>query len=164
MLYGGVVLDLILSLDPGKTLGYVLAQQVEDGAEILRIGTISGYEEGLRFVRALPRIDVIVVEDYVVRPVRMSGRNPNNWSREETLKQLARIEEIAATKESKIVHQQPSCKPAGYGWAGLKYVPGKAGTHWQDALAHLMYYMVTKLKLAPGSIRRSPEATVLESP
>jgi hypothetical protein len=51
------------------------------------------------------------------------------------------------------VKQQPSIKPVGYAFAGMKYLAGKQGTHWQDALAHAVYYAVKQLGAHP--VRKS---------
>jgi len=67
----------------------------------------------------------------------------------EPVRVIGLIQGVAEMEDRKFVLQEPAIKPMGFGWAGLKYVPGKKGTHSQDAVAHAVYYAVKVLHALP---------------
>lgn len=94
--------------------------------------------------------DVVVVEDFLVRP-KKARRGAFDYSNMVAPRVIGKIEEICAVQGKTLVKQQSSLKPPAYGFAGMKYVKGKQGQHWQDAFAHACYYAVNKLDASPVS-------------
>ncbi len=129
----------ILGIDPGETTGWGLLE----GSRVLRVGEVKLPRIG-EFLRDFEEVDVYVVEDYVQRPdYLMKGKRNNLWIPQHTAKIIGRVQQTAFLQGKPCILQQPSCKPAGYGFAGVKYVKGKKGTHMQDAVAHASFYWMT---------------------
>lgn len=138
----------ILGIDPGGTTGYSLIE--------LKDKTIIPHEFGhikdkllLELVPYLVQADIIVYENFLLRPDKARS-GAFDWKSNVTEQVIGSLKTLAALHgKTKIVVQEPAQKPVGYGFANLKYVPGKKGTHWQDAHCHAVYYAVTQLGANP---------------
>lgn len=89
-------------------------------------------------------VDVMIVENYRVRPVPMTRGHANTWSECREAQQIGACHYHCTLHAMEFIKQDPSIKPVGYGFAGLKYVAGKRGTHMQDAVAHGTYWWMEK--------------------
>lgn len=85
-------------------------------------------------------LDVLIVENYRIRPEPMTKGRANVWSESHESQIIGGARMAASLFGFEIVIQEPDRKPAGYGYAGLQYVAGKKGTHMQDAVAHGAYW------------------------
>ena len=142
----------ILALDPGKTTGWAEIT-IKDGK--IQLG-IWGVTKDTTLVELIPNIkeaDIIVYEAWLTRPKHLQ-RGAFDWDPMITPQVIGSLLTLCRALEKKEpVKQQPSIKPVGYGFAGMKYVAGKQGTHWQDAIAHAVFYAVKKLGSPP--VRRT---------
>ena len=137
----------LLGFDPGTTTGVALAtlngnKLTLDAVDAIRSITARKVQE---FVR---ECDVVICENFLVRPNR-ARTGAFDWNSMEPVRVIGLIQAVAELEDRKFVLQEPAIKPMGFGWAGLKYVPGKKGTHSQDAVAHLTYYAVKVLHALP---------------
>lgn len=128
------------ALDPGRTTGFADF----DSGEPIAMGEIT---VAIKDWNALHdwlvrrhHLDVLVVENYRNRPVPMTQGHANTWSENLESQILGYCRCFCMQWGIEIVVQDSSIKPVGYGYAGLKYVPGKSGTHKQDAIAHASYF------------------------
>lgn len=140
------------ALDPGRTTGYA---DFEDG-EPIQMGeftvAIKDWEALMDwlYVRQINKIDVLVVENYRNRPVAMTQGHANTWSENLESQIIGFCRCYCMEWGIEMILQDASIKPVGYGYAGLKYVKGKAGQHMNDALAHASYWYMNE-----GSKRRA---------
>jgi hypothetical protein len=144
---GVVILKSILGLDPGKKSGYALIT-VEN--KVIKPGPF-GEEDNSQVTEIGELIllaDIVVCEDFKLRPDK-ARRGAFDYSTMVAPQVIGKIELLCEMSNTILAKQQPSVKPVAYGFAGLKYVPGKKGTHWQDAYCHAVYYAVTKLNAFP---------------
>jgi hypothetical protein len=142
----------ILGIDPGKTTGLaVIIIDLETKKARIDHAGVSTDITAIEYRDLIENADVIVVEDFKVRPNKAKGGS-FDWSPMETPKVIGSIQTLAALIEKKVVLQQPTVKPMGYGFANMKYVKGKPGTHIQDAAAHAMYYAVRHKLCLPSKL------------
>lgn len=138
----------ILGIDPGKNTGYALIKL--EGRKIQPTG-IQGVDknESINSIKELmPQVDIVVIEDFLIRPdkARKGNFDYNNMVAPRV---IGKVELLCELNETQLEKQPASVKPPAYGYANLKYVPGKKGQHWQDAYAHACYYAVRKLDALP---------------
>lgn len=131
--------------DPGKTTGFAsfLDGRINEIKEIPDTEIIQWINERSP--------DAIVMENYRVRPKKLTKGWDHKWTSPVALKIIGALEMKAAQLDIPILTQEPAIKPVGYGWAGMKYVAGKKGTHVQDAIAHGVYWLVKNEHAKPGS-------------
>lgn len=141
----------LLALDPGGTTGYARFLQDEEGWYINEVGEVSK-DDILQWIENTGP-DIYVVENYRDRPNDFRGNRGRRWSEGETHRIIGAIDSRARRIGSPIVLQEPSIKPVGYGWAGMKYVKGKKGMHRQDAIAHGVYYLIKTLGVNIGCLK-----------
>ena len=132
----------ILGIDPGKTTGLavIIVNPETKKARIDHAG-VSMDVSAIEYYDLLKAADFIIVEDFKVRPNK-AKTGSFDWSQMETPKIIGSLQTLAALIGKKVILQQPTVKPMGYGFAHMTYVKGKPGTHFQDAAAHAMYYAV----------------------
>lgn len=145
----------ILGIDPGVTTGYALIELHENPRSIIPT-TIFGNTKDMTLVDIK---DIIESADYIVyegwrtfKKHAQTGRlNFQTVPAEQvigSLKTLLRLQK----KTVEVQENLSGLKPVGYGYANMKYTPGKKGMHWQDALAHAVYFAVNKLKWPPVGV------------
>lgn len=132
------------ALDPGASTGYAI--YVDD--KPVEMGTIpwghnaQGVYNWLDFNYDL---DVLIVENYRILPEEFEGkRRANTWSESHESQIIGMARYACFHYDIELVIQEPSIKPAGYGYCGMKYVKGKKGMHKEDALAHGMFWYMEK--------------------
>lgn len=137
----------ILGLDPGKTTGYALIIVTN---KIITPGDFGAEKDGKVEVigELIKQADIVVCEDFKLRPDK-ARRGVFDYSTMIAPQVIGKIELLCDMTKTTLAKQQPAVKPVAFGFAGLKYTPGKKGTHWQDAFAHAVYYAVTKLNALP---------------
>lgn len=138
----------ILGTDPGKSTGYALIEL--EGNVIKPTGQfgVARNESVSEFKNLINEADVVVVEDFKVRP-EIARKGRFDYNNMVAPRVIGKIELLCEMSETPIVKQQASVKPNAYGFANLKYVKGKQGQHWQDAYAHACYYAVKELGALP---------------
>ena len=138
----------LLAIDPGKTTGWAEVEVIDYKIQL----GIFGVTKDTTLVDLLPNIkaaDVVIYEAWLTRPKHLQ-RGAFDWDPMITPQVIGSLMTLCKTLEKQtVVKQQPSVKPVGYAFAGMKYVQGKQGTHWQDALAHAVYYAVKNLGAQP---------------
>lgn len=130
--------------DPGNTTGW--AEFVDD--QPVRMGTLEYPSELLSFLNILTDQrgywDLIGYENYRLRPEGHDQGWTPTWSEVIPIRVIGMIEfagYLSGGPKQILRSQDPSVKPAGYGYAGLgKYNPDKSGMHMQDAIAHGAFY------------------------
>lgn len=137
----------ILGIDPGKASGYAV---VEVSGKTIKPGEFGAEPNGdVRVIGELIKtVDIVVCEDFKLRPDK-ARRGVFDYSSMIAPQVIGKIELLCEMLGVTLAKQQPSVKPVAYGFAGLKYVAGKKGTHWQDAYCHAVYYAVTRLNALP---------------
>jgi len=138
----------VLGIDPGGTTGYSLIEIQDHKITPLKWGTTKD-KLMLDLVPLIVAADHIVYENFLLRPDKARS-GAFDWQSNVTEQVIGSLKTLAALhgKES-VSTLEPSQKPMGYGFANMKYVPGKKGTHWQDAHAHAVFYAVKKLGAHP---------------
>lgn len=138
----------ILGIDPGKSSGYALIEVIDRVIKPTGEQGVDVNESVKNINRLLVEADVVVIEDFLIRPdkARKGNFDYNNMVAPRV---IGKVEMLCEINEKPIVKQPSSLKPPAYGFANLKYVPGKKGQHWQDAYAHACYYAVKQLNALP---------------
>jgi hypothetical protein len=138
----------ILAIDPGKSTGWA-SISVEN--QICKLG-LFGVTKDTTLVELIPQIkeaDYLVYEAWLTRPKNLQ-RGAFDWDPMLTPQVIGSFLTLCkALGKSEPAKQQPSIKPVGYAFAGMKYVPGKQGDHWQDAMAHAVFFAVKNLSALP---------------
>lgn len=144
---------IILGIDPGGATGW--ATIILEGKFIKPglTGVITNFETDDTIDTIIASCDVVVIENFRVRPGHARGGS-FDWKTMDTSEIIGAIKRIARKLEKQVVLQEPAIKPAGYGFSGMKYRAGKKGTHWQDALAHAVYYAVTRQNALPVEVTK----------
>lgn len=90
-------------------------------------------------------LDVLIVENYRILPEDWQGKEKANvWSENHESQIIGMARFSCFESDIELVIQETSIKPAGYGYAGMRYVKGKKGMHMQDALAHGAFWWMEK--------------------
>lgn len=138
----------ILAIDPGKTTGWA-SIEVDEGKITLGIFGVTRDTTLVEIIDEIKATDIVIYEAWLTRPKHLE-RGAFDWDPMITPQVIGSLLAHCKTLEKEVVEkQQPSVKPVGYALAGMKYVKGKQGTHWQDALAHAVFYAVKKLGALP---------------
>jgi hypothetical protein len=144
----------VLALDPGKTTGYANVTIDED--KNLQLGEF-GQCKDMTMLELEPfftKADVILYEGYWIRP-DLARAGSFDWQGAPALEAIGAIMALAKRHQKPTVKQQPAQRVPGYAFAGLSYVKGKKGTHWQDALAHACFYAVSRQRANPVRSKKS---------
>lgn len=142
----------ILSIDPGDSTGFVVAEVEGKFCVLLDMG-VWKYNEVYQRLCEHRTADVFVVENYLIRPKQNAGGYEHNWAKPTPLRIIGACEFIAANFPVKLVMQEPAIKPVGAGYLGLASQP-KKGMHHMDAMVHLQYYLVVQLGHKPTAARK----------
>lgn len=140
----------VLGVDPGKSTGYALIKVVDGRIEPTGVQGVAKNESVKELEPLLRQADVVVVEDFKVRPT-MARKGRFDYNDMVAPRVIGKVELLCEIHEKTMVKQQASLKPPAYGMANLKYVKGKKNQHWQDAYAHACYYAVKNLGAQPVS-------------
>ena len=139
----------ILGIDPGKATGWAQIHVNEDHTVELGLFGVTRDMTLVEIVKRIEEADVIVYEGYWIRPDKAKS-GAFNWQSVPAEKTIgALLTHCKLLGKTRIEKQQPVQRVPGYGFSGQKYVAGAKGKHWQDALAHAMYYAVAKLQALP---------------
>lgn len=150
----------LFGFDPGKTTGFFHGW-IEDGKLHAIEGKEMTYDDVMAWCKKTVRrpeiLDgtVLIAEDYTIDPATTGYSHQGDKGL--ALRLLGALELTAALAEYQWVLQQRDRKPAGYGFAGQKYVKGRKGRHIQDALAHVTYFVVTQKMMVPPAPRKVPQ-------
>jgi len=130
--------------DPGKSTG-VVAVRIEDKKIVPAMVPSNLDEEELSIhLDETPFSPcMFIVEGFWLEPYKNPGKTLA-WDPMYASEAIGAIKHVARRNQIPIVIQKNSIKPVGYGFANQKYIPGKKGLHWQDAMAHVYYYLVTQ--------------------
>lgn len=139
----------LMSFDPGKTTGWA---EFED-SEIVNTGQIEGGVDGVTdFLADYPgTVDIVVVESYMVRPDSHSVK-ANVGSDLETVQVYGAIRAWARMQKAQFIRQQPQIKKIAELHAGFKVKGKHDNTHWQDAVLHGVYYLVSTGRRKPKGL------------
>ena len=142
----------ILSLDPGDSSGYLLATVENKNYTVDDMG-VWKYAEVYNRLCEHRTLDLLLVENYLIRPSKNAGGYEHNWAKPTALRIIGACEFLAANFPIKLRIQEPAIKPVGAGYLGLAGKPGK-GKHAMDAWVHLEYYCVTQLGHKPSASKK----------
>lgn len=142
----------ILGIDPGISTGLAMIH-VDDKKMRLENAKVSEDQTAMDYYDWIKEADIVVVEDFLVRPKKAQQGAFDN-SRMITVKIIGAISTLARINGKEIVLQPSSIKPIGYGFAKMKYFPGKRAEHIHttDAAAHVAYYAVRQNLALPGKL------------
>lgn len=108
------------------------------------MGEIPWGEDGIPvcvWLAAHDDLDVLIVENYRNLPDEKHGKRfINTYSENHESQIIGMCRMFCSLAFVELVIQETSIKPAGYGFAGLKYVKGAKKKHMQDAVAHGAYW------------------------
>ena len=138
----------ILGIDPGRTTGWAMLTFNDKG-----INTTLNFGETkdlnlLEIQNRIEEADQVVYESFLLRP-KQARKGSFDWDPMETPQVIGSLKLLCRQLGKPIAEQNPSIKPVGYGFANMKYVPGKKGMHAQDAICHAFYYAVKNVGLKP---------------
>lgn len=140
--------------DPGKTTGYAIFEDnvPKQMGELLYPAELYDF---LGNMSCNPSLDIIGYENYRLRPIGHDDGWTPIWDEVIPIRVIGAIElaGFIANPNQIFRSQEPSCKPAGYGYANLgKYDPDKKGMHMQDAIAHgAFFFMENHLAIKKSS-------------
>lgn len=151
----------ILGIDPGKDTGIAMFNiqdipnwdiKVEPG--ITHLNEVKIDELYLYFENLKPP-DIIVIEDYKIRTDKKNKGFKHQWASPFPLKIIGAVDYYCWLKEVNLIIQQPSIKTIGYNFAKNIYGVEWKKQHQFDAAAHVLYYIVAKLrkKVYPANSR-----------
>jgi hypothetical protein len=145
----------ILGIDPGQTTGWATILMDED--KYLELEE-SGQTKDMQLIEIIDHIrsaDLIVYEGWWTNP-KKAKKGDFNWRGNEAEEVIGALLTLAKLHQKDIpAKQQPSQRIAGYAWAGMTYVQGKKGCHWQDALAHAVHFAVRRKGAFPLTVKKS---------
>lgn len=120
-----------------------LSDDARPQIKLLGVGTVKNEEE---LESLIEEADLVIIEYFRIRPDKKDDFVFKDLPASEAIGVI----KMLCRKHKKTVEMQGSqVKPMGFGWAGMRYVKGKKGTHFQDGLAHAVYYAVKQLKASP---------------
>jgi len=132
--------------DPGKITG-VVGMEIDNKKIKPAIMPRNLNEDRLSaFLDEVGIIDqpcMFIVEGFWLEPYKNPKTNLA-WDDMIASQVIGAIRHVARRNQIEVILQKNSVKPVGYGFANQKYTPGKKGTHWQDAMAHVYYYLVNE--------------------
>lgn len=130
--------NIILSIDPGDTTGYALAEVSKEQIKILDFG-LATYPIGVRRLHELAKgVDVVVIEDFIIRKP-LIGERPS------ALRIIGSFE-IAFPSRPQIVLQQPFEKGRCPDKLLQKLSLWEGSPHIRDAFRHCVIYAQKKFK------------------
>ncbi len=137
-------------MDPGGTTGYA---EFLDGKPVT-MGELDKKELPTWLWTKCEDLELktVIIENYRVRPTGMSKGHANTWSECWEAQVIGMCKMLCLIYSKECVIQDPSIKPVGYGYAGLKYVAGKKGTHMLDAVAHGSYWWTNNYLQRRGGV------------
>lgn len=142
----------VLAMDPGGTTGWAL---FEDN-KVVRFGNTpqDNFYEWLNSVQANLAPDYIVVEDYLIRPEKLTGSSYTHvWSSGQTIRFIGAVVFYGVQTKIPVTLQQPAIKPVAAKLTGIPFKRGKKGVHHLDAMLHGGYFLITELKVNPRDVR-----------
>ncbi len=131
----------ILGVDPGKKTGLAIIEATKYESCKFVWATVSDDPTGYDYTELIESVDVIVVENFRVRPGK-ARQGAFDWDPMIASQVIGALQLLGRQLKKPLHLQDASLKPMGYGWSNQKYVAGKKGTHSQDALAHAVYWAV----------------------
>ena len=145
----------LLGLDPGKTTGYAMIHLIEDesGRTIsptLQYGNCTD-RELIEIRHLIEEADIICYEGWrtFTNKARSGALDQKEIYAEQAIGSMKTLLRLRTGDPPKIHENLSGLKPVAYGYANMKYVKGKKGMHWQDALAHAVYCAVDKYHWPP---------------
>lgn len=140
-----------LGIDPGEKNGIA---GYSDKYELLWMLTVKEPDMG-PFIGKCNNLKLIIIEDFLLYP---SKAMPQSFSDMPTSRVIGRVEEIARTKDIKIIKQPANIKKTAYKWIGVKQ-PSKSNprNHELDAHAHFMFWAIKYGKINASSLLSAPK-------
>lgn len=128
-----------VSFDPGETTGYATFTAQGDVIEYGQFKLIDQTKWLTVLISNVPNLKAVITEDY-----RNHGwQQQKRWSRNQTSKNIGKIEIIAELRGVPCHLQPNTVKAIGYKWAGMNGAPSNhAISHQFDAVAHGKYWLV----------------------
>ena len=126
-----------IAFDPGETYGYCTFD--ENGIE-LSMGQFRFEESAQHLSRLIvPTLKLVICEDYK----NHGWKQQKKWSRNQTSKEIGKIEMTCDLRGVKYVLQSNTVKSIGHRWAGRpEGAPSNHSiSHQFDANAHGVYYL-----------------------
>lgn len=134
----------VLGLDPGGTTGWSVAEVDLDAKKFvwLKRGEVSHSEFNRFIAKAIPKVDYVACEDFVIQTEVEGWNNTRQKSNDLFVaKMVGRVQFACFTYSTALILYLPRDKPLGYKKAGLPYVKGKKGTHTWDSMAHAAHFI-----------------------
>lgn len=141
-----------MAIDPGKTTGYATwdEQGVPNGFGHVR----SAAELSTELQRHGPK--VVIVENFRLRPWLSTQQS---WSDFPASRVIGMVEMYCELAGAALVKQEPSCKETGYAWSGVKKAKDHKDSHYRDAYAHGVFYLVkNKIRTVASYLEQEQEA------
>lgn len=141
----------IFAVDPGGTTGFALIE----GAKVIQAGEIPTADFHNWLAEEVPSdIQYLIVEDYKIRPERLTHAN-HAWASGLTIQLIGALKFWAHLNEVTLVLQQAYIKATASGWTGLPYNPKSPvqNQHAYDAAMHGVYFLIKKKLITIGEFK-----------
>jgi len=127
-----------LAIDPGETYGWA---SFDAKGEVVNMGQFHWHGD----IKTLDNligdfIHTVIVEDYK----NFGWMQQKKWTKNQTSKNIGKIEAICELKGIKLELQPNTVKSIGYMWAGRAAPKNHSISHQYDAFAHGVYYLQSK--------------------
>jgi hypothetical protein len=141
-----------VALDPGETTGWAVFDEFGSLITMGQFKLDQQTEILTELISNTPNLKVVICEDY--RNHGFAGaRAQKRWSRNQTSKNIGKIELLAELRNVPYVLQQNTVKAVGYAWGGLDGPPSNHSiSHQYDAYAHGIYWLQSNGVREPGRV------------
>lgn len=136
----------ILGLDPGGTTGWGSIQLTDEPRPKITVIGVGEVKNEETLENMIKEADIVVIEYFRIRPNKVNDFIYKDLHASEA---IGGIKMLCRKYNKRVEMQGADKKPMGYGFAGMTYVKGKKGTHFQDGLCHAVYFAVKKLNAIP---------------
>lgn len=148
---------LALGIDPGKTTGYAMVELDSESRRIIP----TRYFGNTKDMTLVDIRELIEEADYICYEgwrtfgdkAKQGKFDFQTMPAEQVIGSMRTLLRLRSSPPIQVHENLSGLKPVGYGFANMKYVKGKKGMHWQDALAHVVHFAVTKLGFLPVGLQ-----------
>ena len=147
----------VLWIDPGKSTGWATINIDEDHNISAGLFGVTKDMTLVEIVDEIRTADVVGYETFLLRP-DLAQRGRFNWNDFPPVKVIGSFETLCKLHGKTPVKQNAAQRIPGYAFVGMDYKAGAKGKHWQDALAHAVFYAVRHLGAIPVTAKKDESA------
>lgn len=130
-----------VAIDPGETTGWAAFDENGNLINMGQFKLVAQTQVLTELISNTPNLKAVICEDY--RNHGFAGaRAQKRWSRNQTSKNIGKIELVAELRGVPCHLQPNTVKATGYAWGGLDGPPSNHSiSHQYDAYAHGVYWL-----------------------